>query len=126
MVFSEDDLQTVIVEALRVTGYTVLVTTHRAKRCRKCGHFAHGGYGATKGIPDLLVSRPGWNSWVGLEIKKPGKAMWSSLEQKELFERGFNALVQSLEQAFGSVIQVFPDAPCPRNILPASGFAANG
>lgn len=98
----EDDIQRVIVDGLRLLGCVVLVTTHRVKRCR-CGAWSRGDYGATPGVPDLLVRKDGWPAacWLGLEVKGPRTAL--SRQQKLLRDRGGIIVVRSLEDALGAL-----------------------
>lgn len=102
----EEDVQKVIVDGLRLLGYTVLVTTHRVRRCQ-CGRWGRGDYGATKGVPDLLVRRKNWNDgvYVGLEVKGPKTPL--SREQKALLAEGGLVVVRSLEDA----LEVLGDMP---------------
>lgn len=101
---SEDNLQKAIVAELRAKGYTVLITSRRRKKCRKCGDFQPGGDGADKGVPDLLVALYGDETWpagmlLGLEVKKPGKIRYSSQEQELYAKLGVIDVVQSVEDA---------------------------
>lgn len=87
----EKDIQAAIEDALRLCGYDVLHTnTHGVRRAT----------GASKGVPDLLVSRSGWwpSTWIGLEVKRPG-GKWSSPEQQDLNERGRTVRVESVLDA---------------------------
>lgn len=95
---TEEDVQRVIVDGLRLLGWRVLVTTHRVKRC-PCGRWSRGDYGATPGVPDLLVRRDGWPDglWRGLEVKGPKTPL--SAAQKDLESRGGLTVVRSLEDA---------------------------
>ena len=85
---SEEDLQRTVMEGLELLGYIVLQTTHRVKAatCPKCGQKFRpaGGYGSSKGVPDLIVTRKTWPwyAWVGIELKGPKTAV--SPEQKAL------------------------------------------
>jgi len=101
---SEDAIQSQIVTALRAHGYTVLVTSRRRKKCRKCGSYEHSGDGADKGVPDLLVGVYGDADWpqgtlLGMEVKRPGKVKYSSREQELYVKLGLIVVVQSVEQA---------------------------
>lgn len=73
---SEEGIQQRIVEALRLHGYVVFVTSEhrRVQRCAKCGTWQHwtGGRGCSEGIPDLFITRPEWEGWWrGQEVKAP-------------------------------------------------------
>lgn len=108
---SEESLQEQIVAALRARGYTVLVTSRRRKKCRKCGSYDYSGDGVDKGLGDLLVTAawmPAW-LWVAMEVKKAGPIKWSSPEQKSLYERAKIMVVQSVEDALGTMEGVHGD-----------------
>ena len=103
-IVTEDQIQRTIVEGLTVLGYTVLITSRRRKRCTNCGQFPGGGDGASKGVPDLLVTRDewdtpsqGWALWCGLEVKGPKTKV--SPEQRELSNRGLINIVRSFDEA---------------------------
>lgn len=102
---SEDEVQTVIVDGLRAMGCIVLITTRRVKKCQGCGKINHVGDGVSKGVADLLVRRKDWPAgvYLSLEVKKPGKVKWSSMEQRLLCEVGDVLVVQSLEEAVEAV-----------------------
>lgn len=102
MHISEDTIQQCIVQGLTAYGYTVLVTSRRLKRCRNCGAWPGGADGATRGIPDLLVTRKGWGPrWIGLEVKGPTTRVRP--EQKALMESGMIVIVRSWEEAYDAV-----------------------
>lgn len=92
-------MQAAIVDALRLLGCTVLVTTVRGWRGPR-------GYGATPGVPDLLVARDGWFGWLGLEVKRPGGRI--SPAQAELERRGLIVVVRSVEDAIAAVAAAAP------------------
>lgn len=98
---TEDDVQRVIVDGLKLHGYRVIVTNRRKLRCHHCGKVSHNGDRADKGIPDLLVwcdeFLPG--VLIGLEVKKGGAVRYSSPEQKSLAECGAIIVVKSLDEA---------------------------
>lgn len=100
---TEDGIQQRIVQALSWAGYRVLSTVHRYKRqtCAQCGHnqWAQGGYGATKGIGDLLVAVPKARPrlWLMLDVKRPGGKL--SPEQKALADKGLLWRVESEQEA---------------------------
>lgn len=103
VVIREEDLQRTIIEALRLKGYEVLVTSRVRKRvqCKSCGEWGwmQGGDGVTKGLADLLCSRQEWGLpvWVGIEVKGSRTAITQA--QQDLANRGFNVIVRSLEEA---------------------------
>ncbi len=109
---SEDVLQTHVMGALRTRGYIVLSTVHRYKkqRCPKCAQqfWAQGGYGATPGVPDLIVSHADWPSgmWVGLELK--GTQTVLSPAQKQLREQDRIFIVRTVDQAL-SIVESYCD-----------------
>jgi hypothetical protein len=87
----EHELQKQIVDALHLAGFEVMETTAYRQK---------GPTGVDKGIPDLLVSHKILPvTFLGIEVKLPGKIKWSSLEQSELWERGRFHVAQSPEQA---------------------------
>lgn len=98
---TENEIQRQIVQGLTALGYVVLVTSRRVKRCRTCGNWQRGDDGATKGIPDLMVWRNGWDGWYGLEVKSPtGKVR---PEQADLVHRGTPVvIVRSWEEALAA------------------------
>lgn len=102
---TEDEVQAVIIDGLRLRGLLVLVTSRRKKRCRKCGEWSAGGDGADKGLADLLVRLPVWlpGMWVSLEVKKEGPVRYSSPEQKALAASQAIIVVQCLEEALMAV-----------------------
>jgi hypothetical protein len=96
---TEDEVQAAVVEYLQLVGCTVLVTSRRRKRCAGCGRVSAGGDGATKGVPDLLVSHPRFPEamWLGVEIKnRKGKL---SREQAALHNAHQIVLVRSVQDA---------------------------
>jgi hypothetical protein len=100
----EEVVQSHIIAALRAAGLRVLQTTHRYRRqrCPRCGcMFAQqGGYGADKGVPDLLARDPqrdGRGCWVGLEVKGAQTAL--SPEQKVLQGEGAIIVVRGVDEA---------------------------
>jgi hypothetical protein len=108
---TEEQLQAVIVEALRLAGFTVLVTTRHPKRCR-CGRWSRADDGASRGLPDLFVTHPTWgNRWRAIELKRPGGGRLSS-EQRQLVGSGSVAVVKSLEEVVAAV-QASPESGDP-------------
>lgn len=102
MIATEQQIQDCIVQGLSAHGYTVLVTSRRVKRCRRCGMFPSTGDGASRGIPDLLVTLAGLGPfWIGLEVKGPKTRL--SPEQAALHGCGMIIVVRSWEEAFAAV-----------------------
>jgi hypothetical protein len=100
---TEAGLQQVVVEGLRLLGFSVLVTTRHPKRCR-CGRWSRADDGASRGLPDLLVTRPSWEGlWLALEVKRPapGRARLSP-EQQLLYSAGAVIVVRSVEAALNA------------------------
>lgn len=97
---TEEAVQRTIVEALRILGYVVLVTSRRRHRCRVCGAFSSGGDGCDRGIPDLLVSLDDAR-WLGMEVKGPRTRV--SPEQRSLAADGRIRIVRSVEDALAAV-----------------------
>lgn len=96
----EDGIQGAIVEALRWSGYEVLVTSRRRHRCSHCGCYATTGDGCDRGVPDLLVSLGG-SRWLALEVKGPTTRL--SPEQQRLHADGRISIVRSVDEAFDAV-----------------------
>lgn len=102
---TEEQVQATTIDGFKKMGYAVLQTTHRVKlaTCPRCKHKhpSRGDYGASKGVPDLLVSHPRWpaHCWLAIEMKRPGKWTYSSDEQKELCECGRVAVATSWDEA---------------------------
>lgn len=103
-VVREEDVQANIIATLSTMGLRVLQTSHRVKMvcCPHCqGKFRPpGNYGATKGVPDLLVRCPEQDApgaWLGMEVKGPKTRL--SPEQKELEQEQSIIIVRSLEDA---------------------------
>jgi hypothetical protein len=100
---TEDQIQTLIMNTLTIAGYDVISTVHRYKRvrCSQCGFLNRpaGGYGATKGIGDLLVTSDKWteNYYIMADVKREKGAL--TMEQKERFARGKLMIWRSPEQA---------------------------
>lgn len=94
---TEAQVQEQIVSGLRALGYVVLVTSARSFRAGEAGR----GYGADKGVPDLLVRHRSWPpaAWLAMEVKKPRAWRWSSDEQRRLWEERALAKVHSWEEA---------------------------
>lgn len=66
-----------------------------------------GPSGCQKGVPDLLAFSPKLPGiYVGLEVKLPGKVVWSSPEQRELVESGVHFLVQSEEDCMKAITEI--------------------
>lgn len=104
---TEEQIQRTIVEGLTVLGYIVLQTTHRRKAlsCPRCQTIFRpaGGYGASPGVPDLIVSRLDWpaGTWLALEVK--GSSTRLSKEQKYLQAEARIVIVRSWEDALLTV-----------------------
>ena len=86
----EEQVQRSVIDGLTALGYAVLQTTVRG---------VHKGYGSSKGVPDLLVTRNCWPEglWLGIEIKGPKTAL--SAEQKQLLEAGRIFIARDWETA---------------------------
>jgi hypothetical protein len=89
---TEEAVMQRIFDYLTRRGWTVLCTVHRyrTQNCRQCGNtfWPVGGYGATKGIGDLLIGVPKRNPalWLMADVKA-GRNMLTP-EQAELARRG--------------------------------------
>jgi len=101
---NESDIQRMIVEGLRLLGFTVLSTSRIRKRCRRCGNYSSGGDGVEKGTPDLLISHVLWGcpAWLGIEVKGPKTSV--SPEQRHLERCGFVRIARSWDEA-GQIIR---------------------
>lgn len=99
----EETNQSQSMAAFCLLGWIVLQTTVRYKMqmCPAClkWHRPEGGYGATPGVPDLLVRNPTWWNalWFGLEIK--GSETPLSDVQKDLRRDGHIRVSRSPEQS---------------------------
>lgn len=88
---SEHELQARIKFALEVAGFGVWHTSAFRQK---------GPSGVSKGVPDLLV----WHvlvprTFLGIEVKRPGRVAYSSAQQREAHEADRFHLVQSDAQA---------------------------
>lgn len=93
---TEDQLQTAISQALQLLGYRCMSSTVRGWRGPR-------GYGATKGLPDLWISRDGWGCWLGMEVKGPKTPV--SPEQDELAKVCLICIVRTLDEAFEAIVR---------------------
>ncbi|RYG36578.1 hypothetical protein EON81_09370 [bacterium] len=93
----EASIERTIVEGLTALGYIVQTTGARAFTGRADGK----GYGGSKGVPDLLVTKAEWpvGCLAGLEVKTSHKAKWSSPEQEAFWVAGRSFRVTSWEEA---------------------------
>ena len=98
---SEDQIQETIIGGLRAFGYTVLVTSNRGIRstCPRCAasFTAFGGYGATPGVPDLIVTRNNWAIGQAMLVEVKGPKTKLSPEQEQLRKSGRIVIVRSWE-----------------------------
>lgn len=104
----EEDVQAAILKELSARGYRVMQTTVRYKRqnCYSCGAAVvsfKGGYGATPGIPDLLVTRDDWRPgvFIGIEVKSASGRPTDA--QKELLGHGRIFVVRNVAEALAAV-----------------------
>lgn len=118
-IVTEDAVEEAVTEGLAAYKYTCLVTTHRYKtrlrcftcgdttsariECQTCGKPLTSGYGASKGVPDLIVTHETYPRFVfvGLELK--GTNTKISDEQQVLATCGRIAIVRSFEEAMRAV-----------------------
>jgi len=96
---TEAGLQEAMVEALRLRGRVVLVTSRRAFTGRGEG-LRRRGDGADRGIGDLLVHQAG-PTWIMLEVKTPAGRL--SPEQRALVDAGRMVVVRSVDEALAIV-----------------------
>lgn len=106
---TEATIQTSIVSILRMFGYIVIEIgrTRRMVPCQRCGAKtpAIGWQGNTPGAPDLMVTTGRWgNLWTGLEVKRHGGAIRP--EQRALLDNGSIAIVRSVRDALGQIIEI--------------------
>lgn len=112
---TEEQVQGVIVDGLRLSGYEVLITSRQRKAayCAKCKRvalcsgcggkvYAKGGDGVSEGVPDLIVTRAAWpiRMWLGMEVKGPKTEV--STEQQDLADRNRTVIVRSLDEALAA------------------------
>lgn len=100
---TEEQVQRQIMDGLTVLGFTVLQTTVRYTK----GAGFRGGYGASKGIPDLLIHHKRWTPGVllGIEVKRPGKWKYSSPEQESVQKACGVSVATSIEEALAIIAQ---------------------
>jgi hypothetical protein len=100
---SESCRQSAVIKILRSLGYTVLeIAQKRQPIFCKCGakHWPITT-GNTSGVSDLLVSRPGWQLWLSIEMKTP--ITERRPKQIELNEMGLTVIVETVEEAVQAV-----------------------
>lgn len=106
----EDDIQQAIILELSRIGFIVMQTTHRTRSvtCEKCGNkmWGRSDYGATRGVPDLLVRHLTWppTLWAGIEVKGPNTK--ASPEQLALLQEKHIAIVRSVDEALKFVYEL--------------------
>lgn len=92
----EHDIQKAIVKTLQCAGLTVYETTAYRQK---------GPSGVDKGIPDLLVVCPLCSmTFIGLEVKVPGRWKYSSIEQEAAHKEGHFSVVTSPLEAVRALI----------------------
>lgn len=107
---TEEMIQRQIIDGLERFGYTVHQTTVRKKlaSCPKCHSLFRpsGGYGASYGVPDLLVRRPSWPRGLslGLEVKRPA-GKFSSIGQQEAYHAGCFYVVYGFDDALRFLVE---------------------
>ena len=95
----EENVQRALIDALASLGYLVEQTTVRVKRveCPECharfvpvrkvrgpdGKLRSVGYGATKGVSDLLVRHPSWPPALYVQVEVKGPRTPVSTEQRD-------------------------------------------
>lgn len=100
---TEHEIQSLIVEHLRKVRRCEVLETFNGLHGRVAAMAREKGmkvgHKATKGVPDLLVSKPSWvkGCWLGLELKKAKGVL--SPEQAELHRCGRIVIVRSIEEA---------------------------
>jgi hypothetical protein len=108
---SEKMKQAEAISWLKDRGYVVLVAGQfkQRMRCTACSvwQWASGGYGNSKGLPDVWVSHPRWGKrvWTPLEYKQDEKSERKP-EQVALVESGLSVFVWSLSMALQAVYEV--------------------
>ena len=114
----EEDTQRAIIDLFSYT-HIVLQTSHRSMRfaCPSCHALIRntGGYGATKGVPDLLIRHAKWPSWAWLGMEVKGSATVISPEQKDLAAKSAIVIVRSLDEAMKAV-KAFDDRLMGNNV----------
>ena len=105
----ESSVQNTIESGLGSLGFLVLHTQHQylLQTCPRCHQRFRptGGYGADKGIPDLLARHPDHprGMWLGLEVKGPRTAI--SPEQRVLADAGAIIICRSWEDARAAIAE---------------------
>ncbi|MGV3619087.1 MAG: hypothetical protein ACO1SV_27490 [Fimbriimonas sp.] len=106
----EEDVQSSIISAFTALGYEVLQTSRRRKltTCKGCGNRFRPteSDGASKGVPDLIVTHVKWPElvWLGMEVK--GSETRVSAEQKGLAGRSRVCIVRTVAEAVDHVRRV--------------------
>lgn len=93
---TEKDVQAAVKEYFEVMGCLVLVNTVRLR-----GRHSNYSTGQSKGIPDLSVRHPKWPAytWIGVEVKVPGKWQFTCDEQRNFAESEAVCVVHSVDDA---------------------------
>jgi predicted RNA-binding Zn-ribbon protein involved in translation (DUF1610 family) len=115
---AEEDVQRQTIAALGYKGYIVLQTTvkYHWQKCPHCKrkHRPEGGYGATLGVPDLLVTHIRWREGEGLFIEMKGTKTPLSDAQTDLQAKGRIVVCHSMEEALRAVsIYDYARTVCP-------------
>jgi hypothetical protein len=100
---TEAPIQKAIVDTVRWCGLEVYETTAYRQR---------GASGVDKGVADLLIPHPTLR-WTALcmEVKRPGRTIWSSPEQKRAAELAHTVVVRSVDEALVVLREWLGDAP---------------
>lgn len=105
---TEEQIQAITIQAAAALGFRVLQTSVRVRMvdCPQChARFrpAYLGYGATPGVPDLLICRDRW-PWpvmIGLEMKGPNTEI--SPAQADLQAAGRILIARTMETALAGL-----------------------
>jgi hypothetical protein len=112
---TEHELQSQVVDALRLAGFPVRETTAFRQKTES---------GVDKGIADLLIPVFPF-AMLCIEMKKPGKVKWSSPEQEKAYKDREFYLAQSISDVLNALTdfaQVIPRQHFPAYIQKVARF----
>lgn len=103
---TEEQTQQVIRDWCRCHGYLCFQTTHRVRRCLKCGEYPRqAAYGTDPGIPDLIITHVNWPPYIFLGMEVKSRRGTLTPEQRVLREGERIVIVRCLEDAIESIKQ---------------------
>lgn len=99
----EEELQRSIMDYCMARRWLCLQTSHRQLQfpCPSCNSLVRSprGYGANKGVPDLLIRKGDWPAWMWLGMECKGRNTKVSPEQSSLEVLGAIVIVRTLDDA---------------------------